>query len=115
MLGGRVDEIRDDRYRGRLRFLRQPEHGAVDEPDLAHRAVQIDGFTQRGGERIGALRTVGFAEQTEKLGQQGRGGLVGGNDEVGVVGAAQNADPEERVGGHDVFVGVGAGVVLTGP
>ena len=44
---------------------------------------------------------------------QGRGGLVGGNDEIGVVGGAQNADPEERVGDHDVLVGVG--VVLKVP
>ena len=66
--------------------------------------MQVDGFAERGGQRVGALLAVALAEQSEKLGQQCRGWLVGGNDEVRVADGTQDADPQEGVGGHGVSV-----------
>ena len=74
------------------------------EPEFPYRTLHVDGFTKSGGQRVGALWPAAFTEQPEKLGQQSRGGLIGGNDEVRVADGSENADPEEGVDGHGVSV-----------
>ena len=74
------------------------------EPEFPHRALHVDGFTERGGQRVGALWPAAFTEQPEELGQQSRGWLICGNDEVRVADGPENADPEEGVDGHGVSV-----------